>query len=157
MTSLCFCYCPHKRGLQSSCLLHCSVRVNWTVLEALNVFKQCNPDWKPAFFLTIIIIWLFWGWDIFHSASLFHCQPIYVTSTKGPPKWAEWTTTRAAFSTSQSKCMGSICCRYQYTRCWCIVCTWLCIPQVGIKSLILSVWCALNGFCWCMNMTSLYN
>jgi len=31
VTSLCFCHCPHKRRLQSSCLLHCSVRVNWTV------------------------------------------------------------------------------------------------------------------------------
>ena len=80
MTSHCFCHCPHKHGLQSSCLLHCSVGVNWTDTRS----TKCLQTMQPRLEANSFSLWLFWGWDIFHSASLFHRQSIYVTSTEGP-------------------------------------------------------------------------
>ena len=42
------------------------------ILEALNVFKQWNPDWKPAFF------------HCDYSEAEISSIQLYVTSTQGP-------------------------------------------------------------------------
>ena len=51
MTSLCFCHCPHKHGLQNSCLLHCSVRVNWTDTRSTKRLQTTQPRLEASIFL----------------------------------------------------------------------------------------------------------
>ena len=45
MTSHCFCHCPHKCGLQSSCLLHCSARAPLHAGLLTKMFDISSSTW----------------------------------------------------------------------------------------------------------------
>ena len=116
-----FCHCLHKYGLQSSCLLHCSIRINWNDTRSTKHPQTLEPRLEAC----VLSLWLFWGWDVFHSVSLSHRHSLFMwlpprtsmdSMGMGPQKWLYKQKREQLFSTPQRMCMGSICCGLQYNR-----------------------------------------